>query len=290
MFAIARYNDPSPSRLRYRFERLWLKRSVRQVFRFWLPIAAVGFSLWVTSNDPLVRSFVQTKWSEGYELVAARPELQVTNIVFPDVSDDLQQQILTVTGLEMPISALNLDVLSVKSAIESLDAVKSAEVRVLSDGTLEILTVERTPVIVWRDGETLRLLDANGHRVADIARRNARRDLPLIVGLGAELAVAEAGSLVEVAAPIVDRLRGLVRVGERRWDMVLDRGQTIMLPEYGAVTALRRVIALHQAEDLLSRDVTVIDMRNGARPVLRLSADAITELRRLRTVLQGEDS
>ena len=290
MFAIARYNDPSPSRLRYRFERLWLKRSVRQAIRFWLPLMAVGFALWTASSDPMVRGFVQTKWSEGYEMVAARPELQVTNIVFPNVSDDLQQQILTVTGLEMPISALKLDVLGVKAAIESLDAVKTAEVRVLANGELEILTVERTPVIVWRDGDILRLVDADGHRVADIARRTARSELPLIVGLGAELAVTEAVNLVEVATPIVDRLRGLVRVGERRWDLVLDRGQTIMLPEFGAVTALRRVMALHQAEDLLNRDVTVVDMRNGARPVLRLSRDAITELRRLRFALRGEDT
>jgi len=85
-------------------------------------------------------------------------------------------------------------------------------------------------------------------------------------------------------------VRGLVRVGERRWDVVLDRGQTIMLPEAGAVTALRQVIALHDTQDVLNRDVIIVDMRDVARPVLRLSDTAIAELRRLRTLVRGEDA
>lgn len=290
MRAVVPYADPSPSRLRYRFERLWLKPSVRQLVRLWLPLGIVSLLTLAASNNDAIRQAVQVKSTQMYETVAARPELQVTQVTFPDVSDDLQQQILTVTGLELPVSSLELDVAALKRAVETLDAVETAQVRVLGGGTLEILTVERDPVVVWRDGDVLRLIDGEGHRVADIARRSARGDLPLIVGLGAELEVAEAMNLVRVAGPISDRVRGLVRVGERRWDLVLDRGQTVMLPEYGAVSALRRVIALHQAEDLLSRDVIVIDMRNGERPVLRLTDEAISELRRLRTEVRGEDA
>ena len=290
MLPVARYSDPSPSRFRYRFERLWLKPSVRQVVRVWLPLAIAGVAIWVASSDPAIRAGVQAKWTQTYEAIAARPELQVSTVVFADVSQNLQQQILMVTGIELPISSLELDVTDLKAVIETLDAVESAEVRVLSGGMLEIATVERAPVVVWRDGDALRLIDGEGHRVAEIARRSARGDLPLIVGMGAESEVGEVINLVDVIAPVADRLRGFVRVGERRWDVVLDRGQTIMLPEYGAVTALRRVIALHQAEDLLSRDVTVVDMRNGERPVLRLTDEAIAELRRLRAEVRGEDA
>jgi cell division protein FtsQ len=269
---------------------MWLKPSVRQLVRLWLPLGVVCLSIWVTSNNDAVRRAVQVKSAQMYETLAARPELQVTQVVFPAVSDDLQQQILTVTGLVLPASSLDLDVGALKTAIETLDAVETAQVRVLGGGTLEVLTVERDPVVVWRDGDVLRLIDDEGRRVADIARRSARGDLPLIVGLGAELKVAEAMNLVRVTDPIADRVRGLVRVGERRWDLILDRGQTIMLPEHGAVSALRRVIALHQAEDLLNRDVIIVDMRNGERPVLRLTDEAISELRRLRTEVRGEDA
>ena len=51
-------------------------------------------------------------------------------------------------------------------------------------------------------------------------------------------------------AEVADRsttLRGLVRVGDRRWDLVLDRNQKIMLPEQNAPAALERLIALDKA-------------------------------------------
>lgn len=290
MRALDNYSDPSPSRLRYRFERLWLKPSIRQLICLWLPLALAGFLIISVSKNNAIRDVVHSEATNLYEIFVARPELQVTHIVFPNVSIELQQQILMITGLDLPISSMQLDVTALKAAIESLDAVNSAQVRILGAGALEISTIERMPEIVWRDGKILRLMDLDGNRVAEIARRSARGDLPLIVGDGADLVIPEAMMLVEVAKPISDRVRGLVRIGERRWDLVLDRGQTIMLPEHGVVRALRRVMALHLAEDLLNRDVIVVDMRIGERPILRLTKEAISELRRLRTVVRGEDA
>ena len=66
----------------------------------------------------------------------------------------------------------------------------------------------------------------------------------------------------------------LARVGARRWDVMLDRDQAILLPETDPVTAFERVIALDQSQGLLAHDIVAVDMRLPGRPVLRLSADA----------------
>ncbi|MDZ7909564.1 MAG: cell division protein FtsQ/DivIB [Gemmobacter sp.] len=44
-------------------------------------------------------------------------------------------------------------------------------------------------------------------------------------------------------------------MGERRWDIVLDRNQRILLPAKEPVRALERLLALDKAEDLLKRDI-----------------------------------
>ena len=87
----------------------------------------------------------------------------------------------------------------------------------------------------------------------------------------------EALKLIAAANVLGDRLRGLVRVGGRRWDVVLDREQTIMLPEENALQALERVIALEGAQEVLTRDVARVDMRLAARPTLRMNEDATRE-------------
>ena len=129
--------------------------------------------------------------------------------------------------------------------------------------------------MLWRAADRLVMLDATGHEVAAISARADRPDLPLLVGSGAGDAVAEALQLYLVAAPLAERIRGLRRVGERRWDVVLDREQRILLPETDPVPALQKVVALDAVQDLLARDLAVIDFRNPRRPVLRLTSAAI---------------
>ncbi len=289
MLPVAHYNDPSPSRLRYRFERLWLKPSFRRIFRLWLPLATLCVAGWMIWSNPELNAYVDEKISQTRMAIAARPELQVNSISFREVTPELQSQIMTLTGLEFPVSSLDLDVMKIKTLIEQLDAVKSAEVIIQSGGVLEISASERMPVMLWRDVDILRLLDVDGLRVAEVTNRAAFSELPLVVGSGADLAITEALKIFNNTGAISDRVRGLVRVGERRWDVVLDRGQTIMLPETGAITALRKVLEFHNKQDLLNRDVILIDMRNPDRLVLRLSDTAVSELRRLRAVVRGED-
>ena len=115
-------------------------------------------------------------------------------------------------------------------------------------------------------------------------RLRYRADLPLVVGEGAREALGEALALTEAAAPLATRVRGLVRMGERRWDLVLDEGQRILLPEEDPVRALERVLAIDSAQDLMGRDIAVVDMRNEARPTIRLNPAAAAAFRSLAEV------
>ena len=122
-------------------------------------------------------------------------------------------------------------------------------------------------------------LDETGHRVASVTDRAVRSELPLIAGEGADKAAREAVQIFAAAGPLLPRVRGLQRVGERRWDVVLDRGQRILLPAEGPVAALERAIALNQADDMLGRDISVVDLRDGTRPVARVGINAQNEIR-----------
>ena len=132
-------------------------------------------------------------------------------------------------------------------------------------------------------------MDGEGHPVAPVGQRIDRSDLPLIAGQGADLHVEEAMVLVEAAAPLGDRLRGLQRIGERRWDLVLNRNQRILLPAKDPVSALERMIALDSASDVLARDISRVDLRLTARPTIRMQARATEERLRIHKLnLQSE--
>jgi cell division protein FtsQ len=213
-----------------------------------------------------------------------RPEFMVTLLSVDGASPELSDRIRATLALKLPLSSFDIDLTAARARIESIDAVAQAEVRVRSGGLLEVRVTEREPAIIWRRAANLVLLDGTGRRVDDLAFRSERGDLAVIAGEGAERAVPEALEILAAARPILERIRGLVRMGERRWDIVLDRGQRIQLPVEEPVAAVERMIALDEAEDLLDRDVISVDLRIKDRPVLRLAPYALNAVRRARGI------
>ena len=125
-------------------------------------------------------------------------------------------------------------------------------------------------------------------RVAEVDSRLRRPDLPLIAGEGAEAQVPEALALLAETRPVAERVRGLVRMGERRWDLVLDRDQVVKLPEAEPVAALGRVMALGRGGGAAqARPDASSTCATRARPMLRLTEHAIAELERLRATAAG---
>ena len=282
-------HDPAPSRIAYRMRRLWLRPVFRQTIHFGLPmvlaVSAVGWAI----GQERHRLAVSDKIAEIRASIEERPEFRVNLMAIDGASNSIADDIREIVPVDFPISSFDLDLMAMQHRIAELDAVLQVDIQVRRGGILHIQIEEREPAAVWRVGRDIELLDALGHRVAVIGSRMERPDLPLLAGSGAENHVAEALELLAAAVPVAPRIRGLVRMGERRWDLVLDREQRILLPEINPIQALLQVMALDQASDLLARDITAVDMRNAFRPTLRMAPSALEELRHIQNADQGAD-
>lgn len=270
--------DPAPSRIAYRINRLMLTPRFRTFLRYGLPmlmIAAVA-AWWASDEDR--RSDLTDRVAELRRQIEERPEFMVKMMAVNSASDEVAADIRQVLSIDFPVSSFDLDLDQLREAVEDLPPVANASVRIRTGGVLAVDVQERRPVAVWRSADGLRLIDGEGVEIAALESRQDRADLPLILGKGASQRVTEALALFDAADPIADRFRGLLRVGERRWDVLLDREQRIMLPESAPVRVMEQVMALDRAQDLLARDLAVIDFRNPSRPTLRLTPGAIEAL------------
>lgn len=280
--------DPAPSRLKYRLERLMLTPVFRLVLRVGLPFAVTfgGASWWFSQPDN--RDAFLGVIEEVRAEIENRPEFMVNLMAIDGASVSVAEDIREILPLDFPISSFDLELDQMREALVGLDPVKSASVRVTAGGILQIDVVERQPVLVWRHSDGLELVDDEGVLVRPVHSRASYSDLPLIAGGAADRAVPEALALLASMGPLTPRLRALLRVGERRWDVVLDRDQRLMLPETGAVQALERAIEMDHAFDMLDRDIVAVDLRLPHRPTVRLTENAVSELQRIRTIEVGE--
>lgn len=266
--------DPAPSRLAYRLNRMMLRRGMKGFLRFGVPLVLVIAAAAFWASDEARRTDAMDRVSELKRQVEERPEFMVHMMAVERASTNVAADIRALLPLDFPVSSFDLDLDELRATVQTLDAVADASVRIRSGGVLAIEVAEREPAVVWRSGDGLVLLDAEGHRVSSVLARVDRPDLPLIVGQGAGDAVPEGLAIFKASEPIFERVRGLLRVGERRWDVILDRDQRIMLPEENPVIALEKAIALDAAQDLLERDIAAVDFRNLRRPVIRLTPAA----------------
>lgn len=282
--------DPAPSKWSYRTQRMLLTPHVRLFLRAGLPVLALvcGVAIWL--GDDARRKALATELETLRAEFEARPEFRVSLARVEGASDPLAQAVRARLDLPLPMSSFDIDLAAVRARIEELDAVLSADLRVRTGGVLEIVITERLPLAIWRTDAGLTLVDETGHRVADILSRTDQPDLPLIAGDGADLAMPEALALMAAAEPLAHRIRGLVRIGERRWDLVLDHDQRVLLPEENPVQALERLLALDQVQDVMNRDILTVDLRSDHRPTLRLSPNALAELRRAQGLASLENA
>ncbi|SFR43369.1 cell division protein FtsQ [Yoonia tamlensis] len=273
-------HDPAPSKLGYRWQRLLLTPGFRATMRIGVPLALIAIIAGTYFSKPENRAAVVAQIESVKQQFQDRPQFMVKAMTITGADQATMTAVIGLLPSDYPVSSFDLDLEQTRRTIEALDPIKSASVRVGAAGTLEVRLVPRVPSALWRDGAVLRLIDDEGVVSGVVAARSERLDLPLIAGDGAEQHIAEALALFAAAGPLGPRVRGLVRMGERRWDIVLDRGQRIFLPSEGAVAALDRVVALNAAQDMLDRDVTVVDMRNADRPTLRMNDEAVAAMRR----------
>lgn len=269
--------DPSPSRLRYRLERMRLTPGYRRLTRLGLPVLIVAGLAAGYLHDADRRADIADRIAEIRRQIETRPEFMVHLLELDGASAGVQEDIHEIFPYDLPASSFDLDMAAIREMIEGLPAVARADLRIRQGGVLRIAVTERVPVALWRTRHGFEVLDISGAAIATVETRATHSGLPVLAGTGADREVAQALEVLATARALKRPLRGLVRMGERRWDVVLGDGRRVKLPEHAPVRAMERVIVLDKASDLLERDLVSIDMRLGTRPTVRMSEHATEE-------------
>ncbi len=206
----------------------------------------LGRSAFISSSDPIFADAIITGASPHLaSQIEARLAVWNVGQGAPGTLNEIRQDLLT------------------------LAPVADVAIRVRNDRRLAIDLVENTPALIWHIDGTYVLVDRDGRRLTTIADRSNHPDLVLISGAGANTRIEQALAIYDHSWTLTQMIRGLVWVGERRWDIVLDRGRVIMLPEREPLAALALLDALDESSGLYDLDLAVIDLRNRGQIVVR---------------------
>jgi cell division protein FtsQ len=182
-------------------------------------------------------------------------------------------EILQLLGLDGTTSLVALDVDAARQKIANLPWVESVEVRKVYPKTVEVNLKEKTAYGIWQHGSELSLIEKNGTVIAPL-RDNKFASLPLFVGRGAETAAASVADEFADWPNVRNHVKAYVRVADRRWDLYLDDGIVIKLPEDDVQRALALLTKMDKEDDLLQRDIAAVDFRLEDRTAIQLTPEA----------------
>lgn len=221
-------------------------------------------------------------WHEGW-LVEARARLDavglaivgaITPFKLVDVTVEGRDYvepaaILGALGVKAGDSLLGIDLQAARQRLEAIDWVESATVERRLPDTLYVTMVERRAVAIWQNGDEYTLIDRDGRTVRASRMPPGAETLLLLGGAGAPEHVGELLLLLAYEPTVAKQLRAAVWVGQRRWNLILNNGVEIWLPEEDAVAALQQLIKLDEKQKLLSREFGVVDLRLPDKLYLR---------------------
>ena len=251
-----------------------MSRWTRRFFRGLSYMAVLGFlvggpawlwhSGWISGA---VQSVLQATFSR-----TGKAGLRVEEVLLQGREHESAERITQVLGIKQgaPILAINLQ--NARKRLETLAWVRVASVERHFPNTIRVKIVERQPMAIWQFERKLALID---HEGATITSKKLERFRHLLVVVG-KTAPAHAASLIQTLAKepkLNKRVNAAVRIGNRRWNIQMNNGIYIRLPENGAEAAWRHFAKLERKYQLLKQDLLSIDLRMPGQLIVRTRGD-----------------
>jgi cell division protein FtsQ len=264
--------DPDPERAKRSPRR---RRAPRWAWR--IGAVALGLALVVVGGFAAHRA----GWdAEGVERVRAKV-LALTAQAGLTVNDVMVQgrgrtsvaAILAALDAARRMPMLAISPSAAKVRLEALPWIRSASVERLLPDTLYVQVTERQPLALWQRKGKLELIDHEGSVVA-VPSLDEFADLVILVGDDAPKAAPALLAMLASEPALQSHVTAAVRVGGRRWNLRLDSGIDVELPEDNVGAAWHQLARLDRTDGLLKRDILKVDLRLPDRLVLQVPAVA----------------
>ena len=203
---------------------------------------------------------------------SARLGLRVSDVLVEGRNRADRQRILDALRVDRDMPILAFNAFAARDRLQQLEWIETATVSRRLPGTIYVRVSEYRPIAVWQHDGELALIDEAGNLIPASSEELLDK-LPLVVGDGAAPLAAELLDTLAAFPDLAGRMKAAVRVSGRRWDLYMEQGIEVRLPEDGLASALGRLSDLDSQQSLFERDVRAVDLRLPDRLILRKGSE-----------------
>lgn len=181
-----------------------------------------------------------------------------------DIADKDMSALAAAAAVAPGTSALTVNLNQLNHRIGAVAGVRSSAVRRLPNGNLVVRVKLYRAVALWTDGMNYFPLSADG---TIVNQPSADRKPGTVLFRG--ILPNDISEITTVAHNLIGDLNYMEWIENRRWDLVTTGGITVMLPEKSPDAAIAQLIVLNKNHHIFDRNISVIDMRDDARILVK---------------------
>lgn len=256
---------------RPRVKPLWKSAKALAVVAVAIMAGAAAGGWWLWQSGWIAQTADKARWA----VIATTVEMgfRVENVLVLGRQETPREDLLKAVRLARGAPILAFDPQAAKQRIEALPWVKSATVQRRLPDTVFLQMVERRPLAVWQHKGRFALIDHDGRVIPD-DRLERFSHLLLVVGEDAPVHAARLLETLWNQPELMARVKAAVRVGGRRWNVRLDNGIDVRLPEENTGSAWARLADYERTHRVLAKDVGVLDLRLPDRLIVQKARQA----------------
>jgi cell division protein FtsQ len=234
--------------------------------------AMIGGASWLVMSGWADRQM--TSLSASLIDISADVGFTVERVLADGRQETTSSQILSTVGVRLGEPIFAVDLVAARDRLLTLPWVATATIERRLPDTLYVRVTETEPLALWQMQQRLHLLGRDGD-VIDGAPIERFANLLVVVGPDAPKHAAALLDMLATQPELRRRVTAAIRVGSRRWNLRLDNGIDVQLPEENAAAAWGQLAGLERDYGILGRDLTVIDLRRPDQLLVRLAPSAV---------------
>ncbi|MDP6604526.1 MAG: cell division protein FtsQ/DivIB [Rhodospirillales bacterium] len=231
---------------------------------------AAGGVLWLRATDLPGRTVAAIE--DFYRQVNVAAGLVIEEVLVEGRQETTRRQLLEALDVTRGDLILSFDPETAQQRLVNIGWIAEARVARRLPNTIYVEIVEREPIAIWQNKGKFVLVDPEG---VVIARQGIDRfsHLKVIVGDDAPQHAPALFAMLKTQPDLMKRVAAAVWTGGRRWNLRLDNGVDVRLPEEGAKGAWDRLARYEREHQLLRRDIIAVDLRVPDRLVVRMNRE-----------------
>ena len=194
--------------------------------------------------------------------------LAVHEVLVDGRIETTKEQLLKAVDIRHRDPILALDTHAIRERLIALGWIADATVERRLPSRIYLHLQERKAMAIWQHNGKFVLVDRTG-AVIGTQGLDHHSHLKVIVGKNAPRHAPVLLDMLATAPPLMERVRAAIWVSGRRWNLLLDNGIYIRLPEENAHIAWTRLATLERDRQVLSQNIIAIDLRIRDRLVVR---------------------